>query len=212
MAYNISMYVPGHFRLEDRALVRELMRRNPFATIVSNGEAGPFATHLPVLLEDGESLVIAAHMAKANPHWKLFEARSPVLTIFHGPHAYVSPKLYVAEGSVPTWNYATVHCYGVPELIEDEEEALRHVQTVVRTFDANLEQKRPASMEESMLRRMLAGIVAFRIPVDRFEAKLKLNQNKALPDRNAVKKAMSESPDLFERQVGELMVEVFDVS
>jgi transcriptional regulator len=205
--YNKPMYIPGYFRLEDPNLVRELMRRNPFATIVTSGPDGPFATHIPVLVEDGENLLIAAHVARANPHWKLFEGPLPTLAIFHGPHAYVSPRLYVVDGSVPTWNYASVHCYGQPVLIEDQDEALLHVQTVVHTFDAGLELARPASMDETMLRRMLGGIVAFRMPVDRFEAKIKLNQNKTAADREAVMAAMLASPDPIEREVGRLMAQ-----
>lgn len=201
------MYVPSYFRVEDTALVRELMRRNPFATLVSNGTDGPFATHIPMLVEDSEDLCIAAHMARANPHWRLFDRSEPALAIFHGPHAYVSPRLYVVEGSVPTWNYATVHCYGRPEIIEDEDEALAHVREVVQTFDANLAQDRPASMDEDMLRRMVRGVVAFRMRVDRFEAKLKLNQNKSAADREAVKAAMLASEDPLERAVGALMAE-----
>jgi transcriptional regulator len=199
------MYVPAHFKLEDPDLVKELMRRNPFATIVTNTTDGPFATHIPVLVEDGEALTISAHVARANSHWKLFETDTPTLAIFHGPHAYISPKLYVVPGRVPTWNYATVHCYGRPQLILDEEEALLHVQTVVRTFDADLETARPASMDEEMLRRTLPGIVAFRMPVDRFEAKLKLNQNMGQADRDSVIASMLASDDFLEQEIGHLM-------
>ena len=89
------MYVPGHFKLESIEAVRTLMAHNPFATIVSNGPEAPFATHIPVLVEEGDELAIAGHIAKANPHWKLFADEKPMLAIFHGPHAYVSPALYV---------------------------------------------------------------------------------------------------------------------
>ena len=38
--------------------------------------------------------------------------------MFSGPHAYVSPTWYRTPGTVPTWNYAAVHAYGMCELIE----------------------------------------------------------------------------------------------
>ena len=47
------MYVPKHFEAADVAWCHDLMRREPFAILVGTDEAGvPFATHLPVLLDE----------------------------------------------------------------------------------------------------------------------------------------------------------------
>lgn len=42
-----------------------------------------------------------------------------MLALFQGPHAYITPSGYEESLSVPTWNYATVHAYGIPRIMED---------------------------------------------------------------------------------------------
>ncbi len=86
------MYIPEHFRIEDRATALAFMRANPFAILVSNTDDGPFATHVPVVIrESGDQLTIRGHVAKANPHWRYLQNNPACLMIFHGPHAYISP-------------------------------------------------------------------------------------------------------------------------
>src|ERR1035438_3982915 len=95
---------------------------NPFAILVSSTEDGPFAPHLPVFVSKaGDQLVIRGHVAKANPHWRHLEQNSNSLTIFHGPHAYVSASNYTTRENVPTWNYGTVHVYGNARTFRSEE-------------------------------------------------------------------------------------------
>ena len=55
-------------------------------------------------------------MARANSQWQSAAGR-PVLAIFHGPHAYISPSWYESADVVPTWNYVAVHVSGVLRLI-----------------------------------------------------------------------------------------------
>ena len=63
------MYVPEHFRVEDRATAIAFMRANPFAILVSTTNDGPFATHIPVVIrETAGQPIIRGHVAKANPH------------------------------------------------------------------------------------------------------------------------------------------------
>ena len=107
------MYIPEFNRQEDRAATLAFMRANPFAILVSSVDGVPFATHLPVLVDEtGDQIVIRGHMARANAHWKSMKEDEESLVIFHGPHAYISPSLYEIRESVPTWNYAAVHVYG----------------------------------------------------------------------------------------------------
>ena len=83
------MYIPEHFRNEDRATALAFMRANPFVILVSHTDQGPFATHVPVVIrESGEQLAIRGHVAKANPHWRHLQADALSLVIFHGPHGF----------------------------------------------------------------------------------------------------------------------------
>jgi hypothetical protein len=57
-------------------------------------------------------------MAKANPAWQTLDGSS-ILTIFHGPHCYISPDWYGKPGNVPTWNYISIQVRGDVKIIHD---------------------------------------------------------------------------------------------
>jgi len=75
------MYIPRSFRVQGRALLHELIDRHGFAVLFSQGEAGPYATHLPFLADPGrgEHGTLSAHMARANPHWTSWDDRAGVV-------------------------------------------------------------------------------------------------------------------------------------
>jgi len=201
------MYIPAVNRIDDRDLIVEIMQKNSFATLVSTVEGEPVATHLPVLVEPGDPLVLMAHIARANSQWRTFSGDSNALVIFSGPHGYVSPRWYESRPNVPTWNYVSVHAYGPVEIIEDEELALAHLKTMVETFDPTLSELQPDSMDTEYHRELLRGIVVFRITVERVDAKAKLNQNKSEADRSAVRTRYETSDLADEREMGAMMSE-----
>ena len=126
------MYIPKLFREEDISTLHQLMQAYSFATLVTQHDGAPYASHLPLTLcpEAGPFGTLMGHMARANPQWRDFEVdgEQEVLVIFQGPHTYVSPSWYAVQPSVPTWNYAAVHAYGMPRLIEDEAELYEALQ------------------------------------------------------------------------------------
>jgi transcriptional regulator len=109
------MHIPPLFRETDPAFLRDFLRRNGFATLVSCDRGRPVATHL--LLEESGStdlpLRLRGHMSRENPQWRSFGRGNEVLAIFTGPHAYVSAGWYSVH-SAPTWDYISVHAYGRP--------------------------------------------------------------------------------------------------
>jgi predicted FMN-binding regulatory protein PaiB len=109
-----AMYIPQFNHVTDPAILHALMQHFSFATLVTQHEGRPFATHLPFLVEPehGEQGRLLAHLAKANPQWTDFGPGREALVIFQGPHTYISPSWYETQPSVPTWNYAVVHAYG----------------------------------------------------------------------------------------------------
>lgn len=157
------MYVPRHFQESDRERMRALMRRNDFALLIATGDDGtPEAAHLPFLLEDGAADgVLVAHMARANPLWKLFRPGQQVLVAFQGPHGYISPSWYAEAGSVPTWNYAAVHAYGVPRIVADSARARAILDRLVHTYESGFEKPWRTEDHEAIVNKMLSGIVAF---------------------------------------------------
>src|SRR5262245_47017265 len=128
------MYIPNHFREEDRGRLVAFMRANSFAILVTMLDGAPFATHLPLVVDAGDDhIVLKGHVAKAKTQWRFFRpfsdeeeagTASEALVIFHGPHAYVSPTNYENTQSVPTWNYIAVHAYGTPRIVETKEAML----------------------------------------------------------------------------------------
>ena len=86
------MYQPDHYRVADLSQLHALMRARPFATLVSNGTLGLYASHLPTVLKDEPSNgMIECHLSRANPHWKDLATGNEALMIFQGPDAYVTP-------------------------------------------------------------------------------------------------------------------------
>src|SRR5580658_2787659 len=117
------MYVPASFQVDDPVRLADFIQRYGFATFVTFEGGSPFASHLPMLFrpEAGPHGTLVSHMARANPQWQHFAEGREALAIFHGPHSYISPAWYKTTPAVPTWNYAVVHAYGLPAIIEDHD-------------------------------------------------------------------------------------------
>ena len=201
------MYIPEHFRNEDRAETLSFMRANPFVILVSQTQAGPFATHVPVVIREfGDRVLIRGHVAKANPHWQYLQADPHSLVIFHGPHAYISPSNYEIRESVPTWNYGAVHAYGEVRTYSAPAELLSMLHDLIPTFEAAYGEQW-ASLSESYRQRMLSHIVGFEIAVTRLEAKFKLSQNRTRQEQQNIIESLSASSDSAVSGTARLMCE-----
>ena len=184
------------------------LRRHNFATIVTHDGRAPFATLVPVLYDEhtGPHGTITAHIARANPQWRHFTNGQEVLVIFQGPHAYISPSWFETSPAVPTWNYATVHAYGIPTLITDGDRLVAMLHALVETHEAERENRWPGEIPEEYRDKMIAGIVGFEITITRIEAKHKLSQGRSEADVKGVVAALSASPDQTERELAAMMV------
>ena len=181
------------------------MKGNPFAILVSPSPNGPLATHLPLLVEErAEQLMLLGHFAKANHHWSILEQEHESLAIFHGPHAYISPSLYEAHESVPTWNYATVHVYGKGRLIKEALDSERVLADLIAKFDPPYYQKWLMFSEEYR-DKMLRRIVAFEFEASRVETKFKLGQNRTQAEQQNLIEALERSSDTAISGVAGLM-------
>jgi transcriptional regulator len=160
----------------DPDAVRDLVRANPWATIVSSGDGGLVASHYPVLLdEDSEELALLTHVGRPDEEVHGF-GDTEVLVIFEGLHGYVSPSWYGPEAArAPTWNFSVAHCHGVPELLGPEEN-LATLTRLVETFEGAVEE--PLYLDQEWGAQIAKGTVGLRIPVTRFVCKRKLSQDK----------------------------------
>src|SRR6266571_1097663 len=201
------MYMPTLHREEDLATLHTLMRNYSFATLVTQHDGVPFATHVPLILEanEGPYGTLYGHIARANPQWRDFHETQQVLVIFQGPHTYVSPSWYEVELSVPTWNYTAVHAYGAPHLVTDYDAFYALLDTLVRTHESQFARPWLFQLPEDYVHKMMLGIVAFAIPITRLGGKFKLSQNRSLTDQQYVAATLQQSADPVSRDVGTLM-------
>jgi transcriptional regulator len=204
----MPMYVPGHFAETDTGRLHDFIQAYSFGLLVSDREGVPVASHLPFLLEreNGPHGRLLGHMARANDQWRDLDGR-PVLVVFSGPHAYVSPSWYEAENVVPTWNYVAVHAYGTCRLVEDPGELAALLAAEVETFERSLPQPWTLDTAGDYFGRMVRGIVGFRIAIDRLEGKWKLNQNHPAERREKVMRVLAQSSDPDAQAIARLMRE-----
>ena len=184
------MYQPAHFNETDPATLLALMREFPLATLIRGG-AELAADILPLEVERvGEGWRVTGHVARANPLWREADGQ-PVLLMFQGPQAYVSPNWYPSKfqhgKAVPTWNYAMVQVHGTLRAIEDTQ----WLRAFVTRLTERHETGRPvpwhvADAPADYLDAMLKAIVGIEIEVTRVDGKFKLSQNRDAEDRTGV--------------------------
>ena len=189
------MYIPAHNRIDDRETINAFIHAYGFATVITSDGERPFASHLPVLLDEATGR-LRSHMARANPQWKQLSPEKEVLCIFHGPHAYISPSWYADSHTVPTWNYGAVHVYGRPALVDNPDALKQIVVDTTEKYEALMPEPWTLPLSAEELNRMLKAIVGFTIEITRVEGKFKLGQNKTPADRDGTVRGLANSGHL----------------
>jgi transcriptional regulator len=206
------VYIPRHFAEERTDVLHDAIQRAEFGTLVTLGEHGLIATHLPLVLEpaDGPLGTLYGHVARANSQWRDHVEDVQALAIFLGPHAYVSPGWYATRSKVvPTWNYLAVHAYGSLRTYDDPERLRAHVERLTgRQESRRGEPWRLAGQPDDYVASMLKAIVGIEIPIDRLEGKWKMSQNRPEADRLGAIDGLSASGGSAEQAVAAIMREV----
>jgi transcriptional regulator len=179
------VYNPSHHEEKDLATLHALMRAHPLGTWVTMGAQGLEANHVPFMVDAsrGEFGTLRCHVARANPMWREFaNASAPSLVIFQGANAYISPSWYpgkhVDGKAVPTWNYATVHVHGQPQVTEDKAELLELVSHLTRVHEGG--QRVPWKVSDApadYIDKLLGAIIGIHIPITSIQGKWKVSQN-----------------------------------
>ncbi|MGL6233340.1 FMN-binding negative transcriptional regulator [Aeromonas rivipollensis] len=184
------MYLPPHFEATDPASLHRLMRVYPLGALVTQGEQGLDANHLPFELDAGEGDhgVLRAHVARNNPLWQEVKEGQEVLVIFRAAEGYISPNWYPSKQEhhkqVPTWNYAVVHAHGRIRVRDDARFVRRLLATLTRTQEAA--EPAPWKMADAprdYIEAMVQAVVGIEIEIDQLVGKFKLSQNKEEGDR-----------------------------
>jgi transcriptional regulator len=193
------MYIPPYFKITEDSVAHDIIKEHGFATLFSQHNGMPYATHLPLLLNK-ENTHLYGHFARPNPQWKEIESQT-VLAIFHGPHCYVSPSWYETDKAVPTWNYVTVHVYGEIELVEDEDEVMESLQELVMKYEAPDSSYKLEDLDSKYLAGMSKGIQAFKLNITKIEGKAKLSQNHPTERQERVIEQLEQNPHANEQEI-----------
>ncbi|MFI7838893.1 FMN-binding negative transcriptional regulator [Pseudomonas asiatica] len=192
----------------DLGRLHQHMLDTRLAILVSQGEQGLLATHLPVLVDiaEGEFGTVYAHLARANPQWHDLRQGGEALLVFPGADAYVSPGYYPSKADnpkvVPTWNYLAVHAYGPAEVIHEPEPLLAIVSRLTERHEQGRgEPWKVTDAPRDYLDGMLRAIVGVRLPITRLQGARKLSQNRSEQDIAGVREGLSASPDYLDNQL-----------
>ena len=184
------MYIPAHFAETRPEELQRIMRDNPLGMLVTHGDAGLDADHIPFEFDaaTGAHGTLIAHVARANALWQRCPTGTPVMVVFRGAQAYISPNWYPSKHEthrqVPTWNYEVVHAHGTLTVHDDERFVRRVVAQLTRRHEAT--EPKPWKMGDSApdyIDAMLRNIVGIEVTITSLVGKVKLSQNREPRDR-----------------------------
>ena len=193
------MYIPPHFAVTDAAALHKIIREHPLGVLVTQCGDGLDADHLPFELDPaaGPLGTLTAHVARNNPLWQRCATGSPVMAIFRGAEAYISPNWYPSKHEshrqVPTWNYEVVHAHGTLTVRDDERFVRGLVARLTRRYEAA--EPKPWKMTDSapeFIDGMLRNIVGIEVSLTSLVGKSKLSQNKETRDRLGAAEVLGE--------------------
>jgi transcriptional regulator len=187
------VYIPKANEETRLPVLHDFIRANPLATLVTMGNSGMIASHIPLVLDDDNSQfgLLKGHISRANTQWKDIETAIDALAIFAGDHHYITPNWYPSKHQdakqVPTWNYVVTHCYGPLKLIEDPQWLLAHLETLTSIHEAsNPVPWKVTDAPPEFIRALLNGIIGLELPIRKIEGKWKVSQNRNAQDRQGV--------------------------
>ncbi|MFA7503454.1 MAG: FMN-binding negative transcriptional regulator [Burkholderiaceae bacterium] len=184
------MYLPPHFAETRPEALHRIIHEHPLGMLVTHGPEGLDANHIPFEFDSGKGPhgTLLAHVARANDLWQRCPSGAPVMVVFRGAEAYISPNWYPskheAHRQVPTWNYEVVHAHGTLVVHDDERFVRGIVARLTRRHEAN--ETRPWKMGDSTpeyIDEMLQKIVGIEVVLTSLVGKSKLSQNKETRDR-----------------------------
>ncbi|CAN1512975.1 PaiB Transcriptional regulator [Rhabdaerophilaceae bacterium] len=191
------MYLPQHFRVDDRKSLFDVIRAHPLAMLVTAGVGGLMANPIPFQIagQPGEER-LRAHLARPNPQWQELASGAEPLVIFQSVDHYVSPSWYETKREthkvVPTWNYVVVQVRGAASV--DDRPAFLRSQIDALTHELEAHRVTPwavADAPEAFVEGQMRGIVGVEIEIREITGKFKLSQNRTVPDQKGVEEGLA---------------------
>lgn len=195
------MYTPRHFEENRITVLHSVISANPLGTLITMQGGALVADEIPFLLEPGAGSLgtLRAHVARANPLWQRHDPTQPVLVVFKGAQAYISPSWYISKAehgkAVPTWNYVAVQAGGMLQVRDGDDAWLRQqLDALTHAHEQHLPHPWHVSdAPADYVRQMMRAIVGIEIPVTRLLGKCKVSQNQTPANRQGVFNALQQN-------------------
>ena len=175
----------------DQPTARDIIRRNPLATLAANGADGPVIAIVP-LVWDEDSVNLIGHVTRSNAFWKAFQDQCPrVSATFQAGDAYVSASAYPSKRDharvVPTWNYIAAEARGRLTFQTNVSDVRASISALSDHMEAERDSPWAVSdAPDEFIDKLSRAIVAFQIDVTGLKGVRKLSQNKSEIDRDGV--------------------------
>ncbi|WP_278378995.1 FMN-binding negative transcriptional regulator [Chryseobacterium arthrosphaerae] len=199
------MFVPKLYRSEDMDVMREIIKENSFALLISSVDKIR-ATHSMMMLNenDPENVYIETHISRVNPQARTLKNGDEVLCDFLGSHSYISSSWY-DHINVSTWNYEAVQIYGKVELM-NHDELYAHLEKLTSKYE-NFQQcpVMVKDMGKEFVEKEMKGAFGMKILPTEIFIKQKLSQNRKENDFQNIILHLEESADDNARKIAEKM-------
>jgi transcriptional regulator len=194
------MYIQKYQKVDSLERQIQLIVQNPLGTIITSGSQGLIANHYPFICDKTEDgFKLRAHLPRAsNQNKDLIVQDEQCLIIFQGLDEYISPGFYKDTKPktgkvVPTWDLSTVHVYGRPRLIDDDNWILQQLNDLTNVHEQpRLEPWKVSDAPEGHTRILRKALVGLEILVTKVEGKWKMSQNLNDIDAEGVIEGLSE--------------------
>lgn len=200
------MYNLPYYKEKKEDVVLQFVKQHPFAFLCGcNADNKPVATQVPVFIDEKEGkLFLTGHMMRNTDHHKAFLYNSNVLTVFTGPHTYVSASWYENKQQASTWNYMSVHARGTLQFL-DEQALLNVLKMTTNHFENNPDSGANfENLPAEYVNRLTGAIVAFEIAINEIDHVFKLSQDRDEKSYDNIAERLKEK-DGDAKEIGELM-------
>ncbi|PTT37420.1 transcriptional regulator [Chryseobacterium sp. HMWF028] len=189
------MFIPKLYRSEDLNVMREIIKENSFALLISSVEKIR-ATHSMMMLneDDPENIYIETHISRANPQAKTLKNGDEVLCDFLGAHTYISSSWY-DHINVSTWNYEAVQIHGKVEIMNSDE-LYAHLDKLTSKYE-NFQQcpMMVKDMGREFVEKEMKGAFGIKIIPTEIFIKQKLSQNRKETNFNNIISQLEQADD-----------------
>lgn len=197
-------------------VLHDAIRQIGFASLVTSGEGGLEASHLPMLVspEPQPRLGRCMGMSRAAiPNGSASSHAVRRLSFFLGPNAYVTPSWYATKqqtGKVaPTWDYLAIHAYGEISFFDDRAQLRDHVGELTEAHESSRASPwAVADAPTDYMDKMLGAIVGFKIAITRLEGKWKMSQNRSPQDIAGVQIGLTSEDGAPQKAVADIMTKL----